>query len=90
MPENPYINALATALTAVIFIIACCYGLGFLARRIAKARGASQKKQENTFAGYFFAAPWIVGFIIFVIVFSFPFIGLQITGYIQGSANWVS
>ncbi len=30
--------------------------------------GASPKKQENTFAGYFFAAPWIVGFLIFVIV----------------------
>jgi hypothetical protein len=43
MPENPYINALATTLTAVIFIIACCYGLGSLARWIAKVCGASLK-----------------------------------------------
>lgn len=68
MPENPYLNVLVTAVMAVIFIVASCYGLGFLARTIAKLRGASPKNQENTFAGYFFAAPWIVGFVIFVIV----------------------
>lgn len=53
---------------AVIFIIACCYGLGHLARVIAKSRGASPMKQNSTFAGYFFAAPWIIGFLIFVVV----------------------
>ena len=68
MPENPYLNVLVTAALAVIFIIASSYGLGFLARAIVKWRGATPKNQENTFAGYFFAAPWIVGFLIFVIV----------------------
>ncbi|HNT25757.1 MAG TPA: sugar ABC transporter permease [Anaerolineales bacterium] len=68
MPQNPYLNVLFMAAAAVVFIIACCYGLGSLARWIGKLRGASLKKQENTFAGYFFAAPWIVGFLIFVIV----------------------
>jgi multiple sugar transport system permease protein len=68
MPENPYLNVLVTAALTVLFILASSYGLGFLARSIAKIRGASPKNQENTFAGYFFAAPWIVGFLIFVIV----------------------
>jgi multiple sugar transport system permease protein len=68
MPENPYLNVLVTAALTVLFILASSYGLGFLARSIAKIRGASLKNQENTFAGYFFAAPWIVGFLIFVIV----------------------
>lgn len=68
MPENPYLNVLVTALITVLFIIASSYGLGFLARAIVKLRGATPKHQENTFAGYFFAAPWIVGFIIFVLV----------------------
>ena len=66
--DNPYIRVLATAGLTVLFIIASCYGLGFLARSIARMSGASPKKQENTFAGYFFAAPWIVGFLIFVVV----------------------
>jgi multiple sugar transport system permease protein len=66
--DNPYINVLVTAGLTVLFIIASCYGLGFLARSIARMSGASPKKQENTFAGYFFAAPWIVGFLIFVVV----------------------
>jgi multiple sugar transport system permease protein len=92
MPENPYINALITALIAVVFIIACCYGLGSLARWITKVRGASLKKQNNTFAGYFFAAPWIVGFLIFVIVplaFSlyWSFTDYRVTS--KDPANWV-
>jgi multiple sugar transport system permease protein len=92
MPENPYINAIITALIAVVFIIACCYGLGSLARWITKVRGASLKKQNNTFAGYFFAAPWIVGFFIFVIVplaFSlyWSFTDYRVTS--KDPANWV-
>src|SRR5512147_692300 len=66
--DNPYINVLVTAGLTVVFIIASCYGLGYLAKFIARMSGASPKKQENTFAGYFFAAPWIVGFLIFVVV----------------------
>jgi multiple sugar transport system permease protein len=66
--ENPYLNVLVTASLTVVFIIASCYGLGYLAKFIARMSGASPKKQENTFAGYFFAAPWIVGFLIFVVV----------------------
>ncbi len=68
MTSNPYINVLITAVEAVLFIIVTSYLLASLARFIVKKTGATRKKQENTFAGYLFAAPWIVGFLIFVIV----------------------
>ncbi len=68
MPENPYLNVLLMAVLAVIFIIACCWGMGTLARWIMKLRGASPTKQQNAFAGYFFVAPWVVGFLIFVLI----------------------
>jgi multiple sugar transport system permease protein len=68
MPQNPYLNVLLTAIITVLFIIACCYGLGYLARLVAKLFKTSPQVQSNTFAGYFFAAPWIVGFLIFVLV----------------------
>ncbi len=68
MPENPYLNLLLTAAITILFIVACCYGLGHLARLILKLKGATPIKQGNAFSGYFFAAPWIVGFILFVVV----------------------
>lgn len=68
MPENPYLNVLLMAGLTVAFIVACCFGMGGLARLITKIGGASRKKQENAFAGYFFVAPWVVGFLIFVLI----------------------
>ncbi len=92
MPENPYINVLVTAGLTVLFIIASSYGVGFIARSIVKARGASPRRQENTFAGYLFASPWIVGFLIFVVVplaFSlyWSFTDYRVTS--RDPANWV-
>lgn len=68
MVGNPYLDALLTAVAAVVFIILSSYGIGRLARFIARLTGANRRKAENTFSGYLFAAPWIVGFLIFVIV----------------------
>ena len=68
MPENPYLNVLVTAALTLAFIVASSFGLGALARGVARLRGATPKQQANTFAGYLFAAPWIVGFLIFVVV----------------------
>jgi len=68
MTQNPYIDVLLNALLAVLFIIITSFGLGSLARYLAKWTGASKRKQESTFAGYLFASPWIVGFLIFVII----------------------
>ncbi len=68
MIENPYLNVLFFAALTIVFIISCSYGLGYVAKTIARISGGSPKTQDNAFAGYFFAAPWIVGFLIFVIV----------------------
>ena len=92
MPENPYLNVLVTAALTVVFIIVTSYWLGALARMVMKARGASRKIQENTFAGYFFASPWIVGFLIFVVVplgFSlyWSFTDYRVTS--RDPANWI-
>ncbi len=68
MPANPYLKVLLAAGLTVLFIIASSIAVGWLARQVARMRGATAKEQENTFAGYLFASPWIVGFLIFVIV----------------------
>jgi multiple sugar transport system permease protein len=68
MPGNPYIDVIITAALTLVFIVASSYGLGALARGIVRMRGATPKQQANTFAGYLFASPWIVGFLIFVVV----------------------
>jgi multiple sugar transport system permease protein len=68
VPQNAYLNLIVTSVLAMLFIVASCFALGSLARLIATLLGAKSKKQASTFAGYFFAAPWIVGFLIFVLV----------------------
>lgn len=68
MIKNPYLDVLVTAAFTILFIIVSSYALGWLARAMAKLGGATRRKQENTFAGYLFAAPWIVGFLIFVVI----------------------
>lgn len=68
MPENPYLNVALMALFTAVFIVACSYGLGVVARWLVRKRGGTPKFQQNTFAGYFFVAPWIIGFLIFVLV----------------------
>jgi ABC-type sugar transport system permease subunit len=68
MTSNPYFNVLLTAATTVVFIIVASLALATVARLIAKLLGASRIKQANTFAGYGFAAPWIIGFLIFVVI----------------------
>ncbi len=68
MIQNQYISVLINALAAILFIIASSLGVAALARLIARLFKASRRKQENTFAGYLFASPWIVGFLIFVVV----------------------
>jgi multiple sugar transport system permease protein len=65
---NPYLDVLLTAALTVVFIIVTSLALGTAARLAAQARRATRKQQADTFAGYLFAAPWIVGFLIFVVV----------------------
>src|SRR5512133_10515 len=65
---NPYFDTLLMAGLAVGLIILASFGLGLLARSIARIAGLSRVKQQDTFTGYVFAAPWIIGFLIFVVV----------------------
>ncbi len=68
MMQNPYIYVLVYAIIAIIFIVATSLGTGAVARFIAGRFGASKRKQQDTFSGYLFASPWIIGFLIFVLV----------------------
>ena len=68
MVKNPYYDAILMAAAAILFIVGSSLLVGFVARLIARVLGASRRKQENTFAGYLFASPWIVGFLIFVLI----------------------
>lgn len=68
MPQNPYFSAILSAILAVVFIVLSSLGVAALARLISKLFKQSRVQQENTFAGYLFASPWIVGFLIFVVV----------------------
>jgi multiple sugar transport system permease protein len=66
--ENPYLFTLVSALGTTLFIVASCVLLGTLARFTVRLAGGSRRRQEQAYTGYFFAAPWIVGFLIFVVV----------------------
>src|SRR5690348_4047208 len=65
---DAYVSTLAWAAGTVAFILLSSWGMAHLARAVARARGASPRLQARTFAGYLFAAPWIVGFVLFVVV----------------------
>jgi multiple sugar transport system permease protein len=67
MSSNPYLYTLLWACGTVVFIILASLGLGRLARFVVRLFGGSRIKQENTSVGFTFAAPWIVGFLIFVV-----------------------
>ncbi len=68
MLNNPYLKVLLTAIGTIIFILISSYLIAQLASFIAKLCGVKARKRENIFAGYFFASPWIIGFLIFVVV----------------------
>jgi multiple sugar transport system permease protein len=66
--NSPYLYTLLWTVGTVLFIAAASYAVGVLARFIARRTGLTRLQQENTFAGFLFASPWIVGFLIFVVV----------------------
>jgi multiple sugar transport system permease protein len=83
---------LINAAAAVLFIVLSSFAVASLARLIAKLSGAKRRKQENTFAGYLFVSPWLVGFLIFVVVPMFFSLYWSLTDYRIASnvpAEWV-
>ncbi|MBN1303908.1 MAG: sugar ABC transporter permease [Anaerolineales bacterium] len=67
MMDNPYIHVIIAAMFSVVFIIFTSLGLGYIASLVARLVGATKRVQENTFSGYLFSGPWIIGFLLFVI-----------------------
>lgn len=65
--QDPITNTATWSLATVLLIIAASLGLGATARGLARMRGKDRLYQARTFAGYAFAAPWIVGFALFVV-----------------------
>jgi multiple sugar transport system permease protein len=64
---HPYLETLLWAAATVVFILLSSLALAAAARQVVRWRGADRLTQDRTFAGYLFAAPWIVGFVIFVV-----------------------
>ena len=64
--DNPYLETLIWVAGTALFIIVSSFAMGSVAGRVALWRGATQVQQGRTRAGYLFAAPWIIGFFIFV------------------------
>lgn len=73
------------ALATVAFIAVGSLLVGALARRIARARGATPAVQRQAFWGFLFAAPWIIGFVIFVLGPALASLYYSFTDYKLGS-----
>ena len=90
MSENPYIYTLLWACGAVVFIILASLWLGALARSVVRLFGGTKKKQANTFVGFSFASPWIVGFLIFVVAPMLASLYWSFTNYkIPNPPTWI-
>ncbi len=76
-----YLYTLLWAGGTILFIIGSSIALGGLARLIARWRGWSRTRQQDMFAGYAFAAPWIVGFVIFVVAPTLASLYWSLTSY---------
>jgi multiple sugar transport system permease protein len=92
VPENAYLNVLVTIGLTILFIIVSSFIVAALARLFAKIAGTTRRKQQNTFMGYLFASPWIVGFLLLVIVpmgFSlyWSFTDYRVTA--NAAPNWI-
>lgn len=86
MKDSPYLFTLLSTLVTVLFIVASCAALGGLARLFVRLAGGTRRRQEEAYAGYFFAAPWIVGFLIFVVVPMLASLYWSFTDYRLGHA----
>lgn len=64
---NPMVATLIWVGATVVLIIAASMLVGSGAQLVAQLAGKQRSFQKRTFAGYAFAAPWLVGFLLFVI-----------------------
>ncbi len=89
-PEEYRLSNLGWAAATIIFIFVTSVALGYVAKRIARWRGATPEGQRKAFMGYAFAGPWIVGFIIFVVGPSLISFYYSFTNYKLGNPiQWI-
>ena len=88
--NEAYLNTLLWVAGTVALILVGSGALGATARAVVRRRGASQSLQQRTFAGYAFAAPWIIGFVIFVVAPMAASLWWSFTNFKTGDdAAWV-
>lgn len=74
----------------IAFIIVGSILVGLAAQGIARLRGASLMTRRRTFWGYALSAPWLLGFLIFVLGPSIASLYYSFTDYRLGqSATWI-
>ncbi|GIL12561.1 MAG: hypothetical protein BroJett038_12810 [Chloroflexota bacterium] len=82
-------NLLWAAGTA-IFIVVGSILVGYAAKRVARWRGLSASEQRKVYWGFLFAAPWIIGFVIFVLGPALASLYYSFTDYKLGKPmTWV-
>ncbi len=90
MMWSSYLYTLAWAAITVGFIVVSSAAVGLVARLVARMRGATLRQQHDTFAGYAFASPWIVGFLIFVLLPVLASVYWSFTSYrLPNPPQWV-
>jgi multiple sugar transport system permease protein len=67
LKATPMLYTLAWSALALAFMLVVGWAMAWLARLVARLAGKNRFYQQKTFTGYLFAAPWIVGFVIFVL-----------------------
>lgn len=65
--EDPKVFTLVWSVLAIALMLGGGYAIASAARLAARAAGKDSLFQKRTFAGYIYASPWIVGFVIFVL-----------------------
>ncbi|MEO1667372.1 MAG: sugar ABC transporter permease [Chloroflexota bacterium] len=90
MNDAQQIETLLWALGTVIFIGVGSYSIAQLARLIAGLFKLSLKEQKQVFWGFFFASPWLLGYLIFVLGPSAASLYFSFTEYKLGTApEWI-
>lgn len=74
----------------IAFIIVGSVITGLIARGVVKMRGGSLMTQRRAFWGYAMSAPWLLGFLIFVLGPAIASLYYSFTDYRLGNpANWI-
>ncbi|MHB8626346.1 MAG: carbohydrate ABC transporter permease [Aggregatilineales bacterium] len=88
--QDSRVQNIGWSIATILFIAIASVALGFGASQFARLRGASTAGQRRTFNGYAFAAPWIVGFLIFVLGPSLVSLYYSFTNYTLGNPiQWI-